>query len=56
METTIRLYSLHDLESILGVSYRTLIRYIHANKLQAKKVCGKWLVREESLLKFIEGE
>lgn len=51
-----RLYTLTDLEPVLGVTHRTLLQYVKDGKLKATKIGGKWKVSEENLKKFINGE
>jgi len=53
---SIKLYTLKDLEGILGVTNRTLQSYVKTGKIRAVKVGGKWKVTEENLLKFLNGE
>lgn len=52
----IRLYTLSELEPILGVTHRTLQSYIKDGRLKGVKIGGKWKVSEETLRKFINGE
>ena len=52
----IRLYTLTELEPILGVTHRTLQTYILSGRLKGVKVGGKWKVTEENLQKFLNGE
>lgn len=52
----IRLYTLTELEPILGVTHRTLQSYIKDGRLKGVKIGGKWKVSEETLRKFINGE
>lgn len=52
----ITFYTLKDLESILGVTNRTLSTYVRTGKLKAVKIGGKWKVTEENLMKFVNGE
>ena len=52
----IRLYTLTELEPILGVTHRTLQSYIKDGRLKGVKIGGKWKVSEEVLRKFIKGE
>lgn len=52
----IKLYTLTELENILGVCHRTLLSYVKNGKLKAVKIGGKWKVTEENLNKFINGE
>lgn len=51
-----KIYELKDIEDLLKVSNRTLLRYIKDGRLQATKVGGKWIVKEESLQKLIDGK
>ncbi len=50
------LYTLTELESILGVTHRTLQSYIKDGRLKGVKIGGKWKVSEENLKRFINGE
>lgn len=52
----IRLYTLSELEPILGVTHRTLQSYIKDGRLKGVKIGGRWKVSEETLRKFINGE
>lgn len=52
----IRLYTLTELEPVLGVTHRTLQSYIKDGRLKGVKLGGKWKVTEESLQKFLNGE
>lgn len=49
-------YTLTELESVIGVSHLTLMRYVKNGKLKATKVGGKWRVSEANLKAFINGE
>lgn len=51
----ITLYTLTELEPVLGVTHRTLQSYIKDGRLRGVKVGGKWRVSEENLRKFING-
>ena len=53
---TFRLYTLTEVEPILGVSHRTLLDYVKKGKIKAVKIGGKWKVTEENLKAFINGE
>lgn len=48
-------YSLSDLEPILGVTHRTLLRYVTEGKLKAVKIGGRWKVSQDNLKAFING-
>lgn len=52
----IRLYTLTELEPVLGVTHRTLQTYIKTGQLKGVKLGGKWRVTEETLRKFLNGE
>lgn len=52
----IQLYTLTELEPILGVTHRTLQSYIKDGRLKGVKIGGKWKVSGEVLRKFINGE
>lgn len=49
-------YTLTELEPVLGVTHRTLLNYVKDGKLKAVKIGGKYKVSEENLKKFINGE
>lgn len=51
-----RLYTLTEIEPILGVTHRTLLDYIAKKRIKAVKIGGKWKVSEENLRAFINGE
>lgn len=53
---TIRLFTLTEIEPILGVTHRTLLTYIKDGRLKGVKIGGKWKISEENLKKFINGE
>lgn len=50
-----RLYTLTEIEPILGVTHRTLLDYVKKEKIKAVKVGGKWKVSEDNLKAFING-
>lgn len=52
----IRLYTLTEIEPILGVTHRTLLTYIKDGRLKGVKVGGKWKISEDNLRRFINGE
>lgn len=52
----LKVYSLTELEPILGVTHRTLQSYIKNGRLKGVKIGGKWKVSGENLKKFINGE
>lgn len=53
---SIKLYTLTELEEVLGVTHRTLLTYVKDGKLKAVKIGGKWKVTEENLRAFINGQ
>lgn len=53
---SIRLYSLTELEPILGVTHRTLQTYLKDGRLKGVKLGNRWRVSEEELRRFIKGE
>lgn len=52
----LKVYSLTEIEPILGVTHRTLLSYIKDGRLKGVKIGGKWKVSGENLRKFINGE
>lgn len=53
---SIKLFTLSEIEPILGVTHRTLLTYIKDGRLKGVKLGGKWKVSEDNLRKFINGE
>lgn len=51
----IKLFTLTELEEVLGVTHRTLLNYVKEGRLKAVKVGGKWKVSEANLKAFING-
>lgn len=51
-----KLYTLTDVEGILGVSHRTLLRWVAEDKIRAVKIGGKWKVSEDTLRAILEGK
>lgn len=51
----LRLYDLKDLQKILGVSYRTLLKYVGSGELKARKIGREWKVTQANLDAFING-
>lgn len=52
----IKLYTLQEIEPILGCTNRTLLSYISNGRLKAVKIGGKWKVSEDNLKAFINGD
>ena len=52
----LKVYTLTEIEPILGVSHRTLLTYIKDGRLKGVKIGGKWKVSGENLRKFVNGE
>lgn len=51
-----KMYTLAELEPILGVSHRTMMTYVKDGRLAAVKIGGKWRVSEEALKKLVNGK
>lgn len=51
-----KVYSLTEIEPVLGVTHRTLLQYVKDGKLKAVKIGGKWKISEENLRAFINGK
>lgn len=49
-----RLYTLTEVEKILGVSHRTLLRWVTEGKIEAVKVGSRWKVSEDTLRTILE--
>ncbi len=53
----LRLYTLTEIEDVLGVTHRTLLQWIKDGKLPgAVKMGGKWKISEGNLKKFLEAK
>jgi len=52
----LKVYSLTEIEPILGVTHRTLLTYIKDGKLKGVKIGGKWKISADNLKKFINGD
>lgn len=52
----LKVYTLTEIEPILGATHRTLLTYIKDGRLKGVKIGGKWKVSGENLRKFINGE
>jgi len=52
----LKVYTLTEIEPILGVSHRTLLSYVKDGRLRAVKIGGKWKVSGDNLKKFINGD
>lgn len=50
------LYTVTELEPVLGVSAQTIKRRIKSGELPAKKISGKWRVTRADLEKYINGD
>ena len=48
-------YTLTELEPILGVTHRTLLTYVKDGRLKAVKIGGKWKVSKDNLELFVNG-
>lgn len=52
---TVKLYSLTEVEKILGVSHRTLLRWVTEDKIKAIKVGSRWKISEDTLRDILGG-
>lgn len=52
----LEVYTLKELEEKLGISYRTLLKYIKEGRLKAVRIGRSWRVSEENLKAFLNGE
>lgn len=51
-----KMYTLTEIEPIIGVTHRTLLEYVKNKKFPAVKICGRWRISEENLKRFLNGE
>jgi hypothetical protein len=50
-----KMYSLKELEPILGLTRVTLLNYVNNGTLPAVKVGNKWMVSEQALKDLVKG-
>ncbi len=50
-----KLYTLTECEKVLGVSHRTLLRWITEDKIKAIKVGSRWKISEDTLRDILGG-
>ena len=55
-KTAFKVYTLKEIEPILGVSNKSLLKYAQTGKLKCVKIGREWKISEENLQKFINGE
>ncbi len=48
-----KLYTLTEIEPIIGVSHRSLLTYVKQGKIKAVKIGGMWRVKEKDLQDFL---
>ncbi len=48
-----KLYTVKELEPVLGKSGQTIIRYLKAGQLKGVKIGNQWRVTEEALRTFL---
>ena len=48
-----KLYTIKELEPVIGKSRQSIILYIKAGKLKAKKIGNQWRITEEALREFL---
>lgn len=56
MDKEIKLYTLREVSEILGVTVRTLYRYIEEGELKAKKIGNEWRVSYFDLKAYIDSK
>ncbi len=52
----IKLYSIKELHSALGVNIRTLRYWFHSGRLKGVKIGGEWHISEGNLSRFLNAE
>lgn len=53
MKKELIFYTVQEVADILKVDYRTVLKYIYANKLEAYKLSCQWRIPEKSLEIFL---
>lgn len=49
-----KVYTLLEVEKLLGVSYQSLRKFIKRGDIKARKVGTKWIVTEDALKEYLE--
>lgn len=51
-----KLYSIEDLAPLLQLHPKTILRFIHEGKIRARKVGRTWMIQEDGLNNYLQGE
>ena len=51
----ITIFNVKELCELLSLSYLTLTRYLKEGTIKGRKVGGKWLVTDDALKEYLEG-
>ena len=51
-----KLYSIEDLVPILKLHSKTILRFIHEGKIRARKVGRTWMVQQDALDYYLQGD
>lgn len=51
-----KLYSIAELSPILSLHEKTILRFIHEGRIEARKIGRSWMVTEEELKRYVHGE
>lgn len=51
-----KLYSIEDLAPVLKLHPKTILRFIHEGKIRARKVGRTWMVQQDALNHYLQGE
>ena len=51
-----KLYSIEDLVPILKLHSKTILRFIHEGKIRARKVGRTWMVQQDALDFYLQGD
>lgn len=52
----VKVYTLTEVAQLIGVTYQTAQRYVNLGRIPAAKNGRGWLVTEDSLMKYLNGE
>ena len=52
----VKVYTLIEVAQLIGVTYQTAQRYVNLGRIPAAKNGRGWLVAEDSLMKYLNGE
>ena len=53
---SMKLYTLTEIEEVIGCTHRTLLSHVYSGKLPARKIANRWRVTKADLRRYLAGE